>query len=151
DPELQKKAVALLQYALAPGGFLMLGSSENLRGATNQLTPVSAKPLIYRKVSMPGALVTLDVARRTTSLDAVAASPAARRVPGGAHDDDAFLAARFAPCGVLVNEQMEITRIRGDVAPFLALVTGDVSLDLFGLVRHHEMLAVLRPAVRRAF
>ena len=35
DPELQKKAIALLQYALAPGGFLMLGSSESLRGATN--------------------------------------------------------------------------------------------------------------------
>ena len=37
-PELQKKAVALLQYALAPGGFLMLGSSENLRSAINQLS-----------------------------------------------------------------------------------------------------------------
>jgi two-component system CheB/CheR fusion protein len=151
DPELQKKAVAFLQYALAPGGFLMLGSSENLRGATNQLTPVSAKPLIYRKVSMPGVLATLDVARRTPSLDAVAASPAARRLTGGTHDDDAFLAACLAPCAVLVSEQMEITRIRGDVAPFLALVTGDVSLDLFSLVRHHEVLAVLRPAVRRAF
>ncbi len=34
DTDLQKKAITLLQYALAPGGFLMLGSSENLRGAT---------------------------------------------------------------------------------------------------------------------
>ena len=52
---------------------------------------------------------------------------------------------------VLINEQMEITRIRGDIAPFIALEPGQASLNLFGLVRHHEVLAVLRPAVRRAF
>ncbi|HUP62398.1 MAG TPA: CheR family methyltransferase [Thermoanaerobaculia bacterium] len=151
DTELQKKAVAMLQYALAPGGFLMLGSSENLRGTANQLVAVSAKPLIYRKVHVPGALATLDVARRSPP-SAAAAAPAARRVASGARDDDdAFLAAHLAPCGVLVNEQMEITRIRGDVAPFIALEPGDASLDLFGLVRQHEVLAVLRPAVRRAF
>jgi len=152
EPELQKKAVALLQYALAPGGFLMLGSSENLRGATNQLTTISAKPLIYRKLHVPGALASLDVARRSTSFGAVAVAPAASRIAGSTHDDDdAFLGAHLAPCGVLVNAQMEITRIRGDVAPFIALEPGEASLDLFALVRHHEVLAVLRPAVRRAF
>ncbi len=151
DPELQKKAVAMLQYALAPGGFLMLGSSENLRGAANQLTPVSAKPLIYRKVHVLAALAALDVGRRSLRPSAVVAAPADRRVASGALDDDAFLASHLAPCGVLVNEQLEITRIRGDLAPFIALEPGDASLDLFGLVRHHEVLAVLRPAVRRAF
>ncbi len=151
DPELQKKAIALLQYALAPGGFLMLGSSENLRGAANQLTPVSAKPLIYRKLHLPGALAALDVARRSPP-GVVAAAPAAGRIAGSASDaDDVFLAAHLAPCGVLINAQMEITRIRGDVAPFIALEPGEASLDVFGLVRHHEVLAVLRPAVRRAF
>lgn len=154
DVELQKKAVGLLQYALAPGGFLMLGSSESLRGTTNQLTAVSAKPLIYRKVRVPGALATFELARRAPHSRAAAAVPVARRIAGGegeAHEEDAFLAAHLAPCGVLVNEQMEITRIRGDVAPFIALEPGDASLDLFSLIRHHEVLAVLRPAVRRAF
>jgi two-component system CheB/CheR fusion protein len=156
DPELQKKAATLLQYAIAPGGFLMLGSAENLR-ATNQLTPVSAKPLIYRKSQVPGALATFDVTPRSLHPSIAAASsaplaPLARRAAGVAHEeDDAFLAAHLAPSGVLINEQMEITRIRGDIAPFLALEPGEVSLNLFGLVRHHEVLAVLRPAVRRAF
>jgi two-component system CheB/CheR fusion protein len=153
DPELQKKAAALLQYAIAPGGFLMLGSSENLR-ATNQLTPVSTKPLIYRKSQVPGALATFDVAPRSRRPGiAVAASPtpARRATSVGQDEDDAFLAAHLAPAGVLINEQMEITRIRGDVGPFLALEPGEVSLNLFGLIRHHEVLAVLRPAVRRAF
>ncbi len=153
DPDLQKKAVALLQYALAPGGFLMLGSSENLRGGTNLLTPVSTKPLIYRKREVPGALATFDVSPRAhASLPVASSAPVARRIGSAHHDeDDTFLAAHLAPCGVLINEQMEITRVRGDVAPFIALEPGDASLNLFGLVRHHEVLAVLRPAVRRAF
>jgi two-component system CheB/CheR fusion protein len=152
DPELQKKAATLLQYAIAPGGFLMLGSSENLR-ATNQLTPVSAKPLIYRKSQVPGALATFDVAPRSLhpSIAAASSTPPARRAGVAHEEDDAFLAAHLAPSGVLINEQMEITRIRGDIAPFLALEPGEVTLNLFGLVRHHEVLAVLRPAVRRAF
>ncbi len=153
DPELQKKALALLQYALAPGGFLMLGSSESLRGATKQLTAVSAKPLIFRKQQAPDALATLDVAPRSpsSSLAAAAPAPAARPAGSARDDEDAFLAAHLAPCAVLVNEQMEIMRIRGDIAPFIALEPGDASLNLFGLVRDHEVLAVLRPAVRRAF
>jgi two-component system CheB/CheR fusion protein len=153
DPELQKKAVALLQYALAPGGFLMLGSSENLRGATTELTAVSAKPLIYRKHHAPPAPATFDVGPRLSQaiLAAVPSAPDAR-VAGStlAEEDDAFLAAHLAPCGVLVNDQMEITRVRGDVAPFVALEPGDASLNLFRLVRHQEILAELRPAVRRA-
>lgn len=154
DPELQKKAVAFLQYALAPGGFLMLGSSENLRSATSQLIPVSAKPLVYRKRQVPGALATFDVAPRSPQSRLVVASsaPVARRVGSDAHDeDDTFLATHLAPCGVLINEQMEITRVRGEIAPFIALEPGEASLNLFALVRHHEVLAVLRPAVRRAF
>ncbi|HVT42825.1 MAG TPA: chemotaxis protein CheB [Thermoanaerobaculia bacterium] len=155
DPELQKRAVAMLQYAIAQGGFLMLGSSEGLRGTTNQLTPVSAKPLIYRKLQVPAALAPFDVERPPRS-SVTAAAPLQHRIAGGAHvdrnnEDDAFLAFHLAPCGVLVDGQMEITRIRGDVSPFIALEPGDASLDLFSLVRHHEMLAVLRGAVRRAF
>src|SRR6185436_6541943 len=34
---------------------------------------------------------------------------------------------------------------------FIALEPGEASLNLFALVRHHEVLAELRPAVRRAF
>jgi two-component system CheB/CheR fusion protein len=152
DAELQKKAVALLQYALAPGGFVMLGSSENLRAAANQLTPVSAKPLIYRKRPAPAALSTFDTVPRSQQIPELpAAAPAPRRAANAHHEDDRFLAAHLAPCGVLIDERMEITRIRGEIAPFIKLEPGDASLNLFGLLRHHEVLAVLRPAVRRAF
>jgi two-component system CheB/CheR fusion protein len=153
DPELQKKAVGLLQYALAPNGFLMLGSSENLRPATNQLTTVSTKPLIFQKRKVPAAPATFDIARRSPQSrpDAASSAPLALRVGSPTRDDDdTFLATRLAPCAVLINEHMEVTRIRGEIAPFLALEPGEASLNLFGLIRHDEVRAVLRPAVRRA-
>lgn len=154
DAELQKKALQLLQYAVAPGGFLMLGSSENLRSAASGLTPISTKPLIYRRRQVSDALSRFEAGPRSelASMVSGAAVPAARRIAGGIRDEeDTFLAAQLAPCGVLVNEKLEITRVRGDIAPFLALEPGDASLGLFGLIRHHEVLAVLRPAVRQAF
>ncbi len=154
DPELQKKALALLQYAVAPGGFLMLGGSESLRGTSTQLTPVSTKPLIYRKHAVPNRLAALDVAPRSspTAIATPSEVAASRRTAAAAvNEDDAFLAGHLAPCGVVVDDQMHITRIRGDVSPFLALEPGDVSLDLFSMLKHHEILAVLRPATRRAF
>jgi two-component system CheB/CheR fusion protein len=104
DPELQKKTVALLQHAIAPGGFLMLGSSESLRGNA-QLTPISTKPLIYRKREAPGIAAKLDVAPHSTHAPfALVASPAMPRAGVGPEEDDAFLASRLAPCGVLVNQ-----------------------------------------------
>ena len=154
DPELQKQAVTRLQYALAPNGFLMLGSSENLRGVTNQLTLVSPKPLIYRKREGVSPVNMFDVIPRSprASLAVVPSAVVARRPGSSARDEaDTFLAAHLAPCGVLINEQMEILRIRGEIAPFIALEPGEASLNLFGLILHQEVLAVLRPVVRRAF
>jgi len=153
DPELQKHAVALLQYAMAAGGFLMLGGSESLHGAAIQLTPVSAKPLIYCKRQVPPALASFDVGPRPphATVGTAPPPPSPRRGAVDRAGDEAFLATALAPCGVLVNERMEITRVRGDVSPFIALEAGEASLNLFGLVTHHEVLAVLRPAIRRAF
>ena len=119
DPELQKKALAHLQYALAPEGFLMLGSSENLRGATHQLTAVSAKPLIYRKRHASDALTRVDVTPRSPQAVFAKLSPAPA-VPSAdfllRDKDDSFLAAHLAPCAVLINEQMEKS-LRSSVRP----------------------------------
>lgn len=149
---LQKKAIALLHYALAPGGFLMLGSSESVRGFASLLQPFDASLAIYRKQGSQG--------REGAGLDFVPKTP---RPPAGKaandtrSDDtrvrdraDSFLVTHLAPCGVLVNDQTEIIRFRGDVSPYLALVPGDATFNLFRLVRHREVLAALRPAVRRA-
>jgi len=155
DSELQKKAVASLQYALAPGGFLMLGSSENLRAEGDHLKPVSAKPLIYRKLEGVRTRVAIDFASRKRRQENTARAQSARLRSdavenAGETEDDSFLSSQLAPAGVLINARMEITKIRGDVSEFLALEPGNVSFDVFNLLRHHELLPILRGAVRTA-
>lgn len=151
DAELQRKAVALLQYALAPGGFLMLGSSENLRGMSSKIVAVSTHPLIYRKREVSGQEAALEVSSRSPERLASWPLPAPSQSGRRAQDEDSFLAAHLAPCGVLINAQMEITRIRGEVGAYLAMEPGEASLNLFRLIVHQELVAGLRLAVRSAF
>lgn len=153
DQELQKKAVASLQYALAPGGFLMLGSSENLRGVADHITAVSTKPLIYRKLDGVRPQATLESVARPRAGDSPTASVSPSRTLGDTleRDDDRFLSSLLAPVAVLVNDRMEITRIRGDVSDYISMEPGRVSLEIFGLLRHRELVPILRLAVRASF
>ena len=52
EPELQKRVIPLMHYALNPGGFLMLGASETV-GISELFTLEDKKWKIYRKKSSP--------------------------------------------------------------------------------------------------
>ena len=50
DDKSKRKAVSLLYDALAPDGFLLVGTSESLHNVTRALTPtVIDKVVIYQK------------------------------------------------------------------------------------------------------
>ena len=151
DLSLQKKAMAMLHYALVPDGFLMLGTSENLRGSTNLFRTFGTKPLIYRKQATTGKGATEYAPSHAARPNFSVASPAEGSGHTDVHDGaDSFLVSHLAPCGVLVNDQMQVVRFRGDTGPYLSLAAGEATFNLFRLIRHREVLAALRPAVRRA-
>ena len=47
--ELQKKLVPLFHYALRPGGFLLLGPSENLAANPELFATVDTKHRLFRR------------------------------------------------------------------------------------------------------
>lgn len=148
---LQKKAVSLIHYALVPDGFLMLGTAENLRTAATLFRPAGTKPMLYRKeISFGRSGPDLDLA--SSSPRAVAeAPPNVKHAETSVHDRaDSFLITHLVPCGVLINDQLEIIRFRGNVSEYLTLIAGEATLNLFRLIRHREVLAELRPLVRNA-
>src|SRR5204862_1425841 len=49
EPEVQKKVITVLHFALNEGGFLLLGSSETIGRHTDLFEPVSKKWRIYRR------------------------------------------------------------------------------------------------------
>jgi two-component system CheB/CheR fusion protein len=149
---LQKKAMLLLHYALVPDGFLMLGTSENLRSSTSLFRPFGTKPPIYRKQVLSGRVgADLDFVPKMHQSSNTAPPSVKRSAETNAHDRaDSFLVTHLVPCGALINDQMEIIRFRGNVTDYLTLIAGEATFNLFRLIRHREVLAELRPAVRRA-
>src|SRR6185436_14456749 len=58
EPHLQERVFATFHYALNPGGFLVLGTSENVGAAAAFLAPLDEKRRIYshRKMARPTRL-----------------------------------------------------------------------------------------------
>ena len=62
---------------------------------------------------------------------------------------DRLLLDRFAPAGVVINEQLEIVQFRGQTGDFLQHAPGMASLSVLKLARQ-ELITPLRRAIRRA-
>ena len=148
---LQKKAIPFLHYALVPDGFLALGSSENVGAFSNLFTPVGKKSLIYKKRAVPGrGTADFDLTRQRTKT--LASPPTVKRsaeIDSGV-DPESALVSHLVQAGVLVNEEMEITRFRGDLSSYLRFVPGEATFDLFKMIRHDDVRSELRTALRRA-
>ncbi len=55
DAELQKRIMPLFHYALNPGGFLFLGTSETVGESGDLFTAVNRKMKIFQRKEPPGA------------------------------------------------------------------------------------------------
>ena len=53
EPPLQKKAISLFHYALKPGGFLVLGTSESIGAYSDAFEIVDRKQRIFAKKKVP--------------------------------------------------------------------------------------------------
>jgi len=151
-PVLQKKALSLFHYALKPGGFLILGSSESIGALAGAFQTVDRKHKIYAKKALSLAH-TLDLPAPRTASERDApdenASDSATPLKNIQRQADRLLLAEYAPAGVLVDESMHVLQVRGDTGPYLQIPPGEPTTDLARLVRP-GILGSLRAAVRKA-
>ncbi len=169
NPVLQKRVIQSFHYALNPEGVLMLGRSETIGAFSDLFAPLDDKRFkIYTKKLLsvrprfdfltedtapkePELKTTADAATQSTQQ---AMEP--RRVAINSNEAellrraaDRIALARYAPAGVLCDEELNILEFRGDTAAFLAHAPGSPSLNLNKLVRP-ELLADLSAAIREA-
>jgi two-component system CheB/CheR fusion protein len=138
--EAQDRALRRLQYALAPGGFLFLGTSETLAGLQTDFTAVNSKQKIYRILRH----LTLPLDAGSTTLSRLAAaSGRIRRSPRNGHAvtdaaaidaGQALLLRSYAPTSLLLNHNQELLHVFGDVARYLRFGEGAVTLELAKLL-----------------
>jgi two-component system CheB/CheR fusion protein len=135
----QLKVIGVLHYALKSNGLLMLGRAETTGASAELFSVVDKRFRIYQKKA--GALLA-NIDFSSTAPNVVTPSLTRRPhllTPPRAWDVQAeanrLLLDRFAPPGIVLDSEFQITRVRGRTSAFLELPSGDVSLDALKMVR----------------
>ena len=81
--------------------------------------------------------------RQPSSYDATSETPDFQ------NEAEQILVSEFAPPGVLVNSNMDITLFRGETAPFIKVPSGQASFNLFKMAKP-ELVPDLRMAIQAA-
>jgi len=152
-PELQKKAIRILFYALSPKGFLMIGPSETVGEFAGLFSVVDKKHTIYAKEAEQSKL------HVEQSSEEYAGSPytpfaGAGLKPAPALSDiqkeaDIIVLNKYSPAGFVVNDAMKILQFRGDIGLYLRPAPGEASLNLLKMVSE-DLVAELRTALHQA-
>ncbi|WP_026621412.1 two-component system, chemotaxis family, CheB/CheR fusion protein (plasmid) [Ensifer sp. WSM1721] len=153
DRQLQQQVCSTFHYALNPGGFLFLGSSESAEHPGGLYRTVDRESRIYRAVAgngdrrpvLPVLLATHQPERAPTI---------ARPQAQGGHIGDAAvhrqMLEKIAPPSMLVDESHHAVHLSENAGRFLRPSGGPVSTDATDLVRE-EFRFDLRAALHRAF
>ncbi|MGN6704198.1 MAG: CheR family methyltransferase, partial [Burkholderiaceae bacterium] len=149
--EMQEQVLEMFHFALNPGGFLLLGSSESAEVAGHYFTVVDKKNRIYRAKSMSRTMRSASVMPALSLSRSPLATPPV--VPGKRKLSFAEVhqrvLARHAPPSVLINHESAILYISDRVGRFLRHVGGEPSHNLVALV-HPELRLELRTALFQA-
>jgi two-component system CheB/CheR fusion protein len=151
-PVLQKKLMNVFHYALRSTGFLVLGGSETIGPHADLFALADKRHKLYTK-KMNGIRSAVDY-----SQDDLDPPPRERtrkpvaEVPGGTNifnEANRMVLNRYAPPGVVVDDDLQIVQFRGQTGPFLEPAPGEASLNLLKMVRD-GLLFNMRSALHEA-
>jgi two-component system CheB/CheR fusion protein len=147
---LQKYVLPTFHFALKPGGYLLLGSSETLGRASNLFATIDEGSRLYR--SLASAVRVRPPSPRQRPVDpGTPRSPLPQQAAGSdmQRAADQIVLGRFAPPGVLINGAMDVVQFRGRTHPFLEPAPGEPSRNLLTMVPFGVSQA-LREAIAEA-
>jgi two-component system CheB/CheR fusion protein len=153
-PDLQKRVLPVFHYALKPTGFLLLGNAETPGTFSDLFVPVDKTHRIYARRPGPprAALGWTPGERRRNTDDAPHEAAEEVQIPRQLELDreaDRILLAKYAPAGVIVNDDLEVLHVRGRTGPYLEMPSGTASFNLLKMLRE-GLLVDVRAAVKRA-
>ncbi|MEA3639479.1 MAG: chemotaxis protein CheB [Lamprobacter sp.] len=135
--DAQERVMRRLQYALAPGGYLFLGSSETISSVQQDFSAVSSKHKLYR-ILRHGApplephspIVALRTSGSRSGSKRLRPQSDAAAIDAG----QAVLLRGYAPVSLLLNAQQELMHVFGDVSRYLSIGEGSATLDISKLL-----------------
>jgi two-component system CheB/CheR fusion protein len=153
DAALQKRVMPRLHYSLNPGGYLLLGSSESIGTFGELFAVVDQKNRIYARNAVGSPSLALDFGTYVEKAG-LGPRPPAHLPPAWSALDvqkeaDRVVLSKYAPVGVVIDENMTVLQFRGRTGSYLEPAPGAASLDLLKMVRE-GLLGEVRAAVGRA-
>ncbi|MFP3604911.1 CheR family methyltransferase [Paraburkholderia sp. SIMBA_053] len=138
DRSVQRQVFETFHFALQPGGFLFLGTSESVDIADDLFSTVDKKNRIYRARALATKVPSIS-SPAVTGNQAPAPRPFA---PAPMRDPASLTFAtlhqqaieRYAPPSVLIDRNAEILHMSDDVGRFLRYVGGEPSHNLLTLI-----------------
>jgi two-component system CheB/CheR fusion protein len=154
DRDLQEQVCSTFHYALSPGGFLLVGSSETADNPPGLFRSLDRQARVYQSATQAGDRPRLlpRLLGPVRMQDQVL--PPARGVSPTAALGEAALHRRaieqVAPPSILVDETHRVMHLSDNAGRFLLLPGGPLSGDLADLARP-ELRFELRSSLHRAF
>ncbi|HEX2151299.1 MAG TPA: CheR family methyltransferase [Stellaceae bacterium] len=135
DKDLQNQLVPVFHYALRPGGFLFLGSSEALTTHGELFTPTDKKNRIFRRRDLPGIHPKLPLAtRRLALVEHKTALPSHTGLPLR-HIVESRVVEQFAPAHVVVTRDGEIVHFSTRTGRYLENAPGAPTRNIVAMAR----------------
>ena len=152
--DLQKRVLPSFHYAMKPTGFLVLGNAETPGTFSDLFAPVDRTHRIYARRPGPPRTV-MGWSRRErgwSPASPLGETPEPVQAPKGLElnrEADRILLAKYAPAGVVVNDDLEVLHVRGRTGAYLEMPSGAASMNLLKMLRE-GLLVPVRAAVKRA-
>ena len=149
-PLLQKRLIPIFHYGLKPSGFLMLGPSETVGGFNELFALVDKGAKIYSKQE-----VAHRKALQFPVLDQDTEKPEQDKPTGTwselevQREADRIVLGKYAPAGVVVDDELNILQFRGRVSAYLQPFSGTASLNLLKMTTE-GLSSEIRKAVQKA-
>ena len=134
--EVQRRLMPLFQYALNPGGLLVLGSSETVGQADNLFHPVNHKLKVYRrKPALQRAPIDMPLlpSRRASETPRKKETPPMN--PDLPEAAQRALLETVAPPAVVTTGEGDIVYVNGRTGQFLEPASGKVNWNVFAMAR----------------
>ncbi|MFZ3046314.1 MAG: CheR family methyltransferase, partial [Desulfatirhabdiaceae bacterium] len=134
--DLQKKLIPLFHYALSPGGFLFLGTSETVGDSGNLFAAIDRKLKLYQRKedfnseqrAALGRFLTPMTEKDTARLQTAGNTISPGKLPLRQLTEQALL-QQVAPAAVLVNGYGDILYLHGRTGRYLEPAPGEAGIN----------------------
>jgi two-component system CheB/CheR fusion protein len=135
EPFLQKKALTTFHYALKESGYLLLGKSETTGPAADLFTAFGKNDKLYVRKPVAGRFLHVVADRNEKMVKGKGLSVGKETRRDDYQKSADTVLSKYAPPGVVVNEQMDIVQFRGSTGTWLEPSPGKPSLNILKMAR----------------